>query len=99
MLELVNILFFMLGTPKHVPITKPAPKIPQANGKRTVFPKPLLFFLSFFLLVSNELYVVALFEETLLKFSFFSVVLETFPSIFIFFHLYYLLKFTIYILS
>lgn len=99
MLELVNILFFMLGTPKHVPITKPAPKIPQANGKITAFPNLLLPFFSFFLLVSNELYVVAKFDETFLKLSFFAFTSGMLPSIFIFFHLYYLLKFTIYILS
>ena len=85
-LEFVNILFFILGTPKHVPITNPAPKMPQVKGKRTVFPKPLLPFFSFFLLVSKELNVVAELAETFLKLSFFTFSLEMFPSIFIFFH-------------
>ena len=40
--ELVSTnLFFILGTPKQVPITKVAPKIPDIKGKTTFLPKEL----------------------------------------------------------
>ena len=35
------IFVFIVGTPKHTPITKEAPNIPEINGTKTFFPKPL----------------------------------------------------------
>ena len=41
----------------QLPITIPAPKIPQKNGNTTVFPKPVLDdFVFLFVFVSNDVY-------------------------------------------
>ena len=64
-----KISLLILGTPKHVPITMPAPRIPQAKGSTTVLPKPAppdFFSFRFLLESSKELYEI--FELELLNF-------------------------------